>query len=168
MLIYIFFSFSGIVSRWKIAHDCQGTLQNVKRPQALIKALEKMIEAKLEIDKFGFNSSNTTKLTGEKRLSEKLTILVNDITIAMQQLEYASYRCKIYKRDPKAKYTYSYKCEARPFINTLATNKHFKWRLIRGMKKVIELLSDRLCELFQRLMIGYDLIEVNSGVFLPL
>ena len=82
------------------------TLINPSFQQALTKALEKMIKAKLQIDKFGFNSSNTTKLTGEKRLSDKLTILVNDITIAMQQLEYASYRGKVYKRDPKAKYTY--------------------------------------------------------------
>ena len=82
----------------------------------------------------------------------------------MQQLEYASYRGKIYKRDPKAKYTYSFKCEARPFINTIATNEHFKLRLIREMKKVIELLSDPHCELFQPLMIDYDLIEVNGGI----
>ena len=97
--------------------DCGGenvvrvTLINPSFQQSLTKALEKMIEAKLQIDKFGFNSSNITKMTGEKRLSDKLTILVNDITIAMQQLEYASYRGKIYKRDPKAKYTYS---SARP------------------------------------------------------
>ena len=140
------------------------TLINPSFQQSLTKALEKMIEAKLQIDKFGFNSSNTTKMTGEKRLSDKLTILVNDITIAMQQLEYASYRGKIYKRDPKAKYTYSFKCEARPFINTIATNEHFKSRLIREMKKVIELLSDPHCELFQPLMIDYDLIEVNGGI----
>ena len=82
----------------------------------------------------------------------------------MQQLEYASYRGKIYKRDPKAKYTYSFKCEAKPFINTLATNEHFKSRLIRDMKKVIELLSDPHCELFQPLIINYDLIEVNGGI----
>ena len=136
------------------------TLINPSFQQAQTKALEKMIEAKLQID----NSSKTTKTTGEKRLSDKLTILVNDITIAMQQLEYASYRGKIYKRDPKAKYTYSFKCEAKPFINTLATNEHFKSRLIREMKKVIELLADPHCELFQPLIINYDLIEVNGGV----
>ena len=32
------------------------------------------------------------------------------------------------------------------------------------MKKVIELLSDPHCELFQPLMIDYDLIEVNGGI----
>ena len=31
--IYVFFSFSGTVSRWKSVHGYQGTLQNVKRPQ---------------------------------------------------------------------------------------------------------------------------------------
>ena len=106
------------------------TLINPSFQQALTKALEKMIEAKLQIDKFGFNNFNTMKTTGEKRLSDKLTTLVNDITIAMQELEYASYQGKIYKRKPKAKYTYSFKCEAKPFINTLAMNKHFKSRLI--------------------------------------
>ena len=140
------------------------TLINPTFQHSLTEALEKMIEAKLQIDKFGFNSSSTTKMTGEKRLSDKLTILVNDITIAMQQLEYASYRGKIYKRDPKAKYTYSFKCEARPFINTIVTNEHFKSRLIQEMKKVIELLSDPQCELFQPLMIDYDLIEVNGSI----
>ena len=84
------------------------TLINPTFQQSRTKALEKMIEAKLQIDQFGFNSSNTTKITGEKRLSEKLTILANDITIAMQQLEHASYRGKIYKCDQKAKYTYSF------------------------------------------------------------
>ena len=32
------------------------------------------------------------------------------------------------------------------------------------MRKVIELLSDPHCELFQPLVIDYDLIEVNDGV----
>ena len=100
----------------------------------------------------------------EKRLSDKLTILVNDITIVMQRLQYASYRGKIYKRDARSKYTYSYKCEARAFVNTLATNENFKSRLIRDMRKVIELLSDPHCELFQPLVIDYDLIEVKDGV----
>ena len=54
--------------------------------------------------------------------------------------------------------------EARAFVNTLATNEFFKSRLIRDMRKVIELLSDPHCELFQPLVIDYDLIEVNDGV----
>ena len=50
------------------------------------------------------------------------------------------------------------------FVNTLATNKQFKSRLIRDMRKVIDLLSDPHWELFQPLVIDYDLIEVNDGV----
>ena len=67
-------------------------------------------------------------------------------------------------RDPRAIYTYTYKCEARNFINTLATNEQFKSRLIQYMKRIIELLSDPHCELFHPLVISYDLIEVNDGV----
>ena len=46
----------------------------------------------------------------------------------------------------------------------LVTNKHFKSRLIQDMRKVIELLSDPHCELFQPLVINYDLIEVKDGI----
>ena len=78
------------------------TLINPSFQQSLTEAVEKMIEAKLQIDKFGFNSSNTTKITGEKRLSDKLTILVNDITIAMQKLEYErAVQVKAHLRDEK-------------------------------------------------------------------
>ena len=134
--------------------------------QPLSNALEKMMEAKLQIDKFGFTRDTTLPVSEreEKHLSDKLTILVNDITIAMQKLQYASYRGKVYKKDPRAIYTYTYKCEARNFINTLATNEQFKSRLIQYMKRIIELLSDPHCELFHPLVISYDLIEVNDGV----
>ena len=143
------------------------TLINQGFQQSLMHAIGKMTEARLEIDNFGFNMPNAAAMASgcdEKRLSDKLTILVNDITIVMQRLQYANYRGKIYKRDARSKYTYSYKCEARAFVNTLATNENFKSRLIRDMRKVIELLSDPHCELFQPLVIDYDLIEVKDGV----
>ena len=142
------------------------TLINTSFQQSLTSAIEKMIEAKLRLDKFGFNSTETTTASGveEKHLSDKLTILVNDITIAMKRLNYASYRGKVYKKDPRSRYTYSFKCESRAFVNTLATNEQFKSRLVREMKKIIEMLSDPLFELFDPLIIDYDLIEVNDGV----
>ena len=137
------------------------TLINTSFQQSLTSAIEKMIEPKLRLDKFGFNSTETTTTSG---VEDKLTILVNDITIAMKKLNYASYRGKVYKKDPRSRYTYSFKCESRAFVNTLATNEQFKSRLIREMKKIIEMLSDPLCELFDPLIIDYDLIEVNDGV----
>ena len=143
------------------------TLINPSFQPSLENALARMIEAKLHIDKFGFSVSNTGApafASDEKHLSDKLTILVNDITIAMEKLEYASYRGKVYKKNPKSRYTYTYKCEARAFINSLATNEQFKSRLIRDMRRVIDLLADPNCELFQPLVIDYDLIEVNNGV----
>ena len=143
--------------------------QNFRSPLTL--AIDKLVGAGLRIDKFGFaeagESSETTASTEsfqeEKMLSDKLTVLVNDVAIAMSRLGYASYRGKVYKKQEQARYTYSYKCEARAFVNTLATNEFFKSRLVRDMKKVIELLSDPFCELFSPLTINYDLIEVNSG-----
>lgn len=142
------------------------TIVNPSFQQTLSNAVEKMMEAKLQIDKFGFTRDTTLPVSEreEKHLSHKLTILVNDITIAMQKLQYASYRGKVYKKDPRAIYTYTYKCEARNFINTLATNEQFKSRLSQYMKRIIELLSDPNCELFHPLVISKDLIEVNDGV----
>ena len=61
-------------------------------------------------------------------------------------------------------FTFSYKCEARVFVNTLATNERFMSRMLPQMKRVIELLSDPYCELFRPLTVDYDLIEVSKGV----
>ena len=71
-------------------------------------------------------------------------------------------------KNDQARYTYSYKCEARAFVNTLATNEFFKSRLLREMKRVIDLLSDPFCELFSPLIINYDLIEVTDGRCWPI
>ena len=59
----------------------------------------------LQIDKFGFTASSITAQPpspmvqkDEKRFPDKLTILVNDISIAMEKLNYAMYRGKCTKR----------------------------------------------------------------------
>jgi hypothetical protein len=44
----------------------------------------------------------------DKMLSNKLAILVNDIAIAMGKLGYGTYRGKIYKRDARSMFTFSY------------------------------------------------------------
>ena len=147
------------------------TINNKKFQSSLASAIERLIEAKLQIDKFGFTASSIAAQppspmvqNDEKRFSDKLTILVNDISIAMEKLNCATYRGKVYKKESRAKYTFPYRCEARAFVNTLATNEFFKPRLIREMRKVVELLADPYCELFRPLAIDYDLIEVNQGV----
>ena len=48
-------------------------------------------------------------------------------------------------------------------LNTLATNKFFRSRLIREIKKVNDILADPCCELFTPLTVDYDLIEVNNS-----
>ena len=141
------------------------TVINPQFEQPLARAVDKLIGAGLRVDKFGFaNASGSIEPptsseepdVESKMLSDKLTVLVNDIAIAMNRLSYASYRGKAYKKDSRSKYSYSYKCEARAFVNTLATNEFFKSRLIREIKKVTDLLADPYCELFASLTVDCD------------
>ena len=150
------------------------TVVNPQFEQPLARAINKLIGAGLRVDKFGFaNARGSTESPASseeadmqsKMLSDKLTVLVNDIAIATNRLGYASYREKVYKKDSRSKYTYSYKCEATAFVNTLATNEFFKSRLIRDIEKVTDLLADPCCELFAPLTVDYDLIEINNGCF---
>ena len=132
---------------------------------ALQAAVAKLQEAKLQIDTFGLKDGirKTMHPDEEARLSDKLTVLVNDIGIAMKKMEYALFRGKIYKTVPAAKFTYAYKCEMRAFVNCLAANYVFKARLLRDMKKVIEILGDPDCEVIRPIFIDYNLIEVDAG-----
>ena len=107
----------------------------------LSSALRKLQDAKLVIDQFGFQLDGTgiqrenETVEEQARLSNKLTVLVNDIGIAMKRMGYALYGGKVYKKRDKAKYTCSYKCEVEAFVNSLAANELFKARLLKDMKK---------------------------------
>ena len=134
---------------------------------SLSSAISKMEDAKLQIDRFGFNETSA-EITGDKkdqpeRLSDKLTVLINDIGIAMKKLDYALHRGQIYRKEPASRYTYLYKCEPRAFVNSLAANEFFKGRLLKDMKRVTDILSDPYCEVIRPITIDYDLIEVNDG-----
>ena len=128
-------------------------------------AVKKMQDAKLVIDQFCFSLENLNSApeNDETRLSDKLTVLINDIGIAMKSMEYALFRGKIYKKCPMAKFTYAYKCEVKAFINCLAANESFKSRLLQSMRKVIDVLADPDCEVIRPICVDYNLIEVNSG-----
>ena len=76
-------------------------------------------------------------------VGDKLTVLINDISLAMRRLEYAFYRGTVYKKCEGATYTYSYKCDVKAFGNSLAANESFKARLLRDKKKVIDILDAR-------------------------
>ena len=69
----------------------------------------------------------------------------------------------MYKKCDKAKYTYSYKCEVEAYVNGLAANELFKARLLKDMKRVIEILANPFCEVIRPLCVDYNLIEVNDG-----
>ena len=95
--------------------------------------------------------------------SDKLTVLINDIGIAMKKLRYALYGGKVYKKCERAEYSYWYKCEMEAFINSLAANDTFKERLLKEMRKVREILSNPHCEVIRPLCVVYNLINVNDG-----
>lgn len=140
------------------------------RPR-VARAVSKLLEAKLQVDSIGFETSTQAETeemehnvdSSNRMLSDKLTVLINDIEIAMRSLHYSLYRGKVYKKVKDAKYTHHFKCGAREFINTLAANEYFKARLLRDMKKVCDILSDPYCEVIRPLTVDYNLIEVLHG-----
>ena len=79
------------------------TIINKKSAPSLASAVGRLIEAQLQIDKFGFTALGITAQppssmvqNDEKRFSDKPKILVNDISSAMEKLDYATYRGKVY------------------------------------------------------------------------
>ena len=107
-------------------------------------AIAKIHGAKLILDHFGFDGTTQgvpfkrPLEDGEPRLGDKLTF-INDISIAMRRLDYALYRGTVYRKCEGAVHSYSYKCDVKAFVNSLAANESFKGRLLREMKKVIDL-----------------------------
>ena len=132
-------------------------------------AIDKMMGAKLVIDRYGLDGNSQesqeerTSDSMEPRLGDKLTVVINDISIAMRRLEYALYRGTVYKKCEGATYTYSYKCDVKAFVYSLAANESFKARLLRDMKKVIDILAGPDCEVIRPIVVDYNLIEVNEG-----
>ena len=66
-------------------------------------AIDKMMGVKLVIDRYGLDGNSQesqeqrTSDSVEPRLGEKLTVLINDISISMKRLEYALYRGTVHK-----------------------------------------------------------------------
>ena len=74
------------------------TLVNSRFQSSLATAIDKLIGAGLRVDKSGFDaagvsnepsSSSLEETSGENMLSDKLTVLINDMSIAMNRLGYA-------------------------------------------------------------------------------
>lgn len=140
-------------------------LQSFQR--LLSQAMGKLTDAKLKVDVVGIPPEENIQpqpMQVERRLSDKLTVLVNDIDIAMKKLSFGLYRGKVYKKVNTATYTFTYKCDPREFVNSLATNEFYKPRLLGNMRRIIDLMSDPYCEVMAPLRIDYDLVEVNNGM----
>ena len=73
-------------------------LTNSSFGSTLKRSITKPQDVKLLIDKFGFHADNSQAGDEETRLSDKLTVLVNDIGLAIKKMEYALFRGKIHKK----------------------------------------------------------------------
>ena len=68
----------------------------------------------------------------------------------MKSLQYASYREKIYKKDNRSRFTFFLQMRATGVYEFDGIKRIFKSRLLRDMKKDIELFGDPYCELTWR------------------
>ena len=66
---------------------------------------------------------------------------------------------RLTRRNPKRR-THTIKLSA--FVNCLASNKSFKGRLSRNIRRVIDILPDPNCEVIRPIRVDYNLIEVNA------
>ena len=156
------FEFEGDCGTENVVRCC---LINPSYSSTLQEAIAKLLDAKLTIDLFGFHdeSQGITKVDDDARLSDQLTVVINDIGIAMKKLDYALFQGKIYKKKLEAKNTYTYKCDVSAFVNCLAVNASFKGRLLKNMRRVIDILADPDCEVIPSISIDYNLTEENAG-----
>jgi len=76
----------------------------------------KLTDDKLKLDVVGIPPEENIQpqpMQVERRLSDKLMVLVNDIDIAMKKLSFGLYRGKVYKKVKTPTYTFTYKCDPR-------------------------------------------------------
>jgi hypothetical protein len=79
----------------------------------------------------------------------------------MKRLGYAIYKGTVYKKNPRAIYTYTYKCEMNAFVGTLEGNESFKSRLLKYGYKLRDKLKNPNSQLIHQIEVCHDLIEVK-------
>jgi hypothetical protein len=110
----------------------------------------------------------TSALIGKVITADQCTQLINDVEVLMKRLRYAIYKGTVYKKNPRAMYTYTYKCEVSAFVGTLEGNESFKARLVKYGDKLRDKLKNPNSQLIHQIEVCHDLIEVNEGWCLSL
>jgi len=86
----------------------------------------------LKFDAFGLDDSVTaaatqaTKSSLNKPLSCPITILCNNIQLAMKKLHFVTYRGGVYKKVAEAQFTFQYLCSMKTFLHKLMGNEALK------------------------------------------
>ncbi|KAK3734488.1 hypothetical protein QZH41_008196, partial [Actinostola sp. cb2023] len=102
-------------------------------------------------------------ISAKEITTDQCTQLINDIEILMTRLGYAMYEGAVYRKDPRSRYTYSYKCDVSSFIGTLEGNESFRSRLVKFGEKVKERIKNPKSQLIRQIKVLHDLIEVKDG-----
>lgn len=150
-------------------------VKDPKMKASLTTASRELRLAGLLIDSFGLDEeyldSGDIQDTQEqssapnKPLSCPVTVLCNDIQLAMKKLQYAVHQGEVFKRDPRSMYTYKHLCPMKTFILSLMGNESFKDRLVQHHARVLPILSDPESCVIPQLKIMRDIVEVNDGWF---
>ena len=137
--------------------------------QEIHEALQALTRAGLKMDLQGvemteFQAGGSGKSTSIRSLtSDQPTQLIHDIERLMTKLGYALHRGMILRKEKKAMYTFTEKCNMNSFIGTLEGNEAFKARLSKYGKQVKEKLQNTETQFIKQMKIDHDLIEVNNG-----
>ena len=114
----------------------------------MVNSVSELRRAGLMIDTFGLDdivpSTTQTSVSPSlhKPLSNPVTVLCNDIQLAMRKLHYTIYRGDIYKQVAKAHFTFQYLCSMKTFLHSLMGNQAFKDRLIQHIQRVLPIMSE--------------------------
>ena len=98
--------------------------------------------------------------------SQQTMKLINDIGRLMSKLGYALHRGMIHKKEEKAVYTHSYKCDVNSFIGTLKGNELFKARLSKYGRSVRKKLQNPQMQFIRQLKGNHDLIYLFLFIYL--
>ena len=144
-------------------HVVRFIVLHAPNPQRLRTAIDALIKAGLQMDVIGLEDAINKPAAFVHMTSDICTQLINDIEAIMGQLGYALYQGMVYKKNPKATFTYTYKCDVNSFIGALEGNEAFKSRLLKYGERLRDKLKNPKSQLIQQLEVDHDLIEVNDG-----
>lgn len=149
-------------------HVLRFVVHNTPNPRSLQTAVDSLLRAGLVMDVIGLQTATTKASSFVPMTTDVFTQLIHDIEVLMSRFGYAMHHGMVYKKHPKALYTYIFKCDVNSFIGALEGNETFKPRLLKYGDRLKEKLKNPKSQLIEQLEVSYDLLEVKNGWCLSL